>query len=89
LIEGLPAAVVIGDTAYEADHLRQAIAAKGAIAVIPNNLSRAPKYPLDKHLYAQDGQTMGVEVRGRYSPRNFAADILGPPRTGIWTRWQS
>ena len=33
--------------------LRQAIAAKGAIAVIPNNPSRALKYPLDKHLYAQ------------------------------------
>jgi putative transposase len=33
--------------------LRQAIAAKGAIAVIPNNPSRALKHPLDKHLYAQ------------------------------------
>ena len=30
-----------------------AIAAKGALAVIPNNPSRALKYPLDKHLYAQ------------------------------------
>jgi hypothetical protein len=30
--------------------LRQAIAAKGALAVIPNNPSRALKYPLDKHL---------------------------------------
>ncbi|MGY3695693.1 hypothetical protein ACVIGA_005773 [Bradyrhizobium sp. USDA 3240] len=39
LIEGLPAEVVIADTA--ADHLRQAIAAKGALAVIPNNPSRA------------------------------------------------
>jgi transposase len=36
LIEGLPAAVVMADTAYDADPLRQAIAAKGAIAVIPN-----------------------------------------------------
>ncbi|WP_256441728.1 IS5 family transposase [Bradyrhizobium sp. sGM-13] len=53
LIEGLPAEVVMADTAYDADHLRQAIAAKGAIAVIPNNPSRALKYPLDKHLYAQ------------------------------------
>jgi len=35
------------------NHLRQAIAAKGALAVIPNNPSRALKYPLDKHLYAQ------------------------------------
>ncbi len=53
LLEGLPAEVVMADTAYDADHLRRAIAAKGAIAVIPNNPSRALKYPLDKHLYAQ------------------------------------
>jgi hypothetical protein len=33
LIEGLPAEVVMADTAYDADHLRQAIAAKGALAV--------------------------------------------------------
>ena len=53
LIEGLPAEIVMADTAYDADHLRKAIAAKGALAVIPNNPSRALKYPLDKHLYAQ------------------------------------
>jgi transposase len=52
LLEGLPAEVVMADTAYDADHLRQAIA-KGALAVIPNNPSRALKYPLDKYLYAQ------------------------------------
>ena len=53
LIEGLAAEVVMADAAYDADQLRQAIAAKGAIAVIPNNPSRARKYPMDKHLYAQ------------------------------------
>ena len=53
LIEGLPAQVVMADTAYDADHFRQAIAAKGALAVIPNNPSRASKHPLDAHLYAQ------------------------------------
>jgi transposase len=53
LIEGLPAAIVMADTAYDADHLRQSIAAKGALAVILNNPSRALKDPLDKHLYAQ------------------------------------
>src|ERR1700750_337569 len=41
LIEGLPAEVIMADAAYDADHLRQAIAAKGALAVIPNNPSRA------------------------------------------------
>ena len=53
LIEGLSAEVVMADTAYDADHLRQAVAAKGALAVIPNNPSRALKYPLDKHLYVE------------------------------------
>ncbi len=53
LIEGLPAKVVMADTAYDADPLRQAIADKGAVAVIPNNPSRARKYPLDKHVYTQ------------------------------------
>lgn len=53
LIEGLPADIVMADTAYDADHFRQAIADKGALAVIPNNPSRAKKHKLDKHLYAQ------------------------------------
>ncbi|WP_397420823.1 IS5 family transposase [Phenylobacterium sp.] len=53
LIEGLPARIVMADTAYDADHFRQAIADKGALAVIPNNPSRALKHPLDMHLYAQ------------------------------------
>ncbi len=53
LIEGMPAEVVMADAAYDADPLRQAIAQKGAVAVIPSNPSRAQKYPLDKHLYAQ------------------------------------
>ena len=53
LIEALPAQVVMADAAYDSDRLRKAIADKGAVAVIPNNPSRARKYPLDKHLYAQ------------------------------------
>lgn len=53
LIDGLPARVVMAYTAYDADHFRQAIAQKGAIAVILNNPSRAIKHPLDAHLYAQ------------------------------------
>jgi transposase len=53
LIEGLPAAVVMADAAYDSDPIRKAVAAKGALAVIPNNPSRALKHPLDKHLYAQ------------------------------------
>lgn len=53
LIEGLPADVVMADTAYDSDQIRKAVADKGALAVIPNNPSRAQKHPLDDHLYAQ------------------------------------
>jgi transposase len=53
LIEGLPAQIAMADTAYDSDELRRAIDAKDALALIPNNPSRALKYPLDKHLYAQ------------------------------------
>jgi transposase len=53
LIEGLPAAIVLADAAYDSDRLRNAIADKGAIAVIPNNPSRARKYTIDRHLYAR------------------------------------
>jgi len=53
LIEDLPAEVVMADTAYDSDQIREAITKKGARAAIPNNPSRAKKHPLDKHLYAQ------------------------------------
>jgi transposase len=53
LIEDLPASIVMADTAYDADRLRQIIADKAALAVIPSNPSRARKHPLDKPLYAQ------------------------------------
>ncbi len=42
--------IVLADTAYDADHLRDAIAQAGAVAVNPNNLSRARKLPLDREL---------------------------------------
>jgi transposase len=53
LVEGLPAGFVMADTAYDSDALRNVIKAKNATAVIPNNPSRAIKYPLDAHHYAQ------------------------------------
>ena len=52
LLAGLPAEVVMADTAYDSDAIREAIAGKGALAVIPNNTSRAQTYPVDEHLYA-------------------------------------
>lgn len=53
LITDLPAEIFLADTAYDSDALRQLIANKGAVAVIPNTPSRALKYPLDRDLYAQ------------------------------------
>jgi hypothetical protein len=73
LIEGLPAAIVMADTAYDSDRLRNAIADKGAVAVIPNNPSRAQKYPLDKHLPAPPDRMLLLETqavpKGRYALR--------------------
>jgi len=53
LIEALSADAVLADTAHDSDRLRKAIADQGAIAVIPNNPSRARRYKVDKHLYAR------------------------------------
>jgi transposase len=53
LMEDAPAEFLIADAAYDADHIRNALAKIGAEAVIPNNPSRSLKHPLDKHLYAQ------------------------------------
>jgi transposase len=49
----LAADVVMADTAYDSDEIRKAVAEKGALAVIPNNPSRASKHQLDESLYAQ------------------------------------
>jgi transposase len=93
LIEGLPAEVVMADTAYDADHLRQAIAAKGAPS--PNNPSRALKYPLDQHLYAQRHlveccfsrlkQFRRVATRFEKTARNYRA-VLTLAAIVLWMR---
>lgn len=95
LIAGLPAKVVMADTAYDADHFRQAIAQKGAVAVIPNNPSRTRKYPLDKHLYAQRHlveccfsklkQFRRVATRFEKTARNYLA-IVTLAATVLWLR---
>ncbi len=53
LLQGQPADIVMADTAYDADHFRAAITQAGAIAVIPNNPSRATKLPFDQDLYKE------------------------------------
>jgi len=95
LIEALLAEVVMADTAYDADHFRQAIADKGALAVIPNNPSRAQKHPLDKHLYAQRHlieccfsklkQFRRVATRFEKTARNYLA-VITLAAIAIWLR---
>ncbi len=95
LIDGLPADVVMADAAYDADPLRRAIADKGAVAVIPNNPSRARKYPLDKHLYAQRHlieccfsklkQFRRVATRYEKTARNYLS-VVTLAATILWLR---
>ena len=53
LLGDLPAEAAIADTAHDADHPREAIAARGAAAVIPSNPSRTRRLPLDKRLHRE------------------------------------
>ena len=95
LIEGLPADVFIADAAYDADPLRKAIAEKDAIAVIPNNPSRAKKHPFDRHLYAQRHlieccfsrlkQFRRVATRYEKTARNYLA-VVTLAATILWLR---
>ena len=95
LIEGLPAEVVMADTAYDSDDFRQIIAAKGALAVVPNNPSRTKKYPLDKHLYAQRHlveccfsklkQFRRVATRFEKTARNYLA-VITIAAIALWLR---
>jgi len=95
LLEDAPAAVVIADTAYDADHIRKAIAEKGAEAAIPNNPSRSLKHPLDEHLYAQRHlieccisklkQFRRVATRYEKTARNYLA-VVTIAATVLWLR---
>ena len=95
LIADLPAEFVMADAAYDSDHLRNAIADKGARAVIPNNPSRARKHPLDKHLYAQRHlveccfsklkQFRRVATRFEKTATNYLA-VLTIAATILWIR---
>ena len=95
LVEGQQAAIVMADTAYDADHFRAAIAAIGAIAVIPNNPSRSTKLPLDEHLYKERHlveccfsklkQFRRVATRYEKTARNFLA-IVTIAATILWIR---
>jgi transposase len=95
LIDGLAAGIVMADTAYDSDALRKDIAARNAIAVIPNNPSRTKKHPLDKHLYAQRHlvescfsrlkQLRRVATRYEKTARNYLA-VVTLAATILWLR---
>jgi transposase len=73
------------DAAYDSDAFRSAIATKGAQAPIPNNPSRAKKYPLNKPLYAEHRliecifsklkRFRGVSPRSEKTARNYFAVV--------------
>ena len=95
LIEGLPAEVVMADTAYDADHLRTRIAETGALAVIPNNPSRSTKLPFDKELYKERHlieccfsklkQFRRVATRYEKTARNYLA-VITIAAIALWIR---
>jgi transposase len=51
LLDGGSADYVLGDRAYDAKSLREAIAAIGATAVIPSHPSRKQPYDYDRNIY--------------------------------------
>jgi putative transposase len=46
-----PAYFLAADTAYDSDALRQFLAVRGTIAVIPNNPTRKRRHPFDPRAY--------------------------------------
>ena len=95
LVDGLAAEIVMADAAYDSDAFRAAIAAKGAQAVIPNNPSRARKYPLNKPIYAERHlieccfsklkRFRRVATRYEKTARNYFA-VVAIAATLLWLR---
>ena len=87
--------VVMAETAYDNDHLRIAIGAKGALAVIRKNQSRALEYPHDKHLdpqrhlveccFSKLKQFRRVARRFEETARNCQA-VVSLAAIGLWMR---
>jgi putative transposase len=85
----------MADAAYDADHIRAAIAEVGAIAVIPNNPSRAIKLPFDAALYKERHlveccigklkQFRRVATRYEKTARNYLA-VVTIAATVLWIR---
>lgn len=85
----------MADAAYDADRFRAAITQAGAVAVIPNNPSRATKAPFDKDLYKERHlieccfsklkQFRRVATRYEKTARNYKA-VVTIAATILWIR---
>jgi len=86
---------VLADAAYDSDRFRAAIADAGAVAVIPNNPSRASKHPVDRDLYKERHlveccfsklkQFRRVATRYEKTARNYLA-VVTLAATILWLR---
>lgn len=66
LIAGLTFDALIGDKAFDSDHLRAELADRGALAVIPPKSNRTSLLPCDAAMYAW-----------RHLVENFFCDLKG------------
>ena len=80
-----PCKELIADKAYDADHLRNFLQARGTLAVIPNKINRVYRYPFDQEKYKARNvieRTIGrikdfraIATRYDKTARNFLAGI--------------
>lgn|SRR5512135_756210 len=80
-----PAKELLGDKAYDADHLRSFLHARGTLAVIPNKSNRVSPYPFDENRYKARNvieRSMGrikdfraIATRYDKTARNFLAGV--------------
>ena len=80
-----PSDELLGDKAYDANHLRSFLQARGTLAVIPNKSNRVNRYPFDEQRYKDRNvieRSMGrikdfraVATRYDKTARNFLAGV--------------
>jgi transposase len=80
-----PSKELIADKAYDADHLRGFLQARGTLVVIPNKINRVNRYPFDQDKYKSRNvieRTIGrikdfraIATRYDKTARNFLAGI--------------
>ena len=95
LLNGLSAEFVMADAAYDSNRFRAQIAKANAVAVIPNNPSRAIKYPIDTEAYKERHlieccfsrlkQFRRVATRYEKTARNYLA-VVTAAAIVLWLR---